>query len=197
MDQTAARLFVYGTLLAPEVLHALLGRFPSHRPAVLQNYARWQLTAYPTIPAIVQSENSIVEGNLLEDLSLNELAILDYYEDEGYERRQVDVICDGASVNGVFAYCWPSTLSSDLSVGIGWSYDEFREERLAAFVTDIVVPVSHGFNQCTLLLLLLLLLLRPAPAFVSRCGSVARHSTQRLRYKQSARLHNCEVIVEF
>ena len=147
---TASKLFVYGTLLAPEVLNGLLRRVPSHQPALLHGFSRWKVQSYPTIPAIIRSAGGSVEGHLLEDLTEQELRALDYYEDDGYERLVVEVCPRGdgflSETIEAHAYVWPSDHADELAVGDGWSYDEFRSERLARFVDDVVIPCRDEFE---------------------------------------------------
>ena len=80
-------LFVYGSLMAEEVLKILLsGRVPKMTPAVLANYARHPV-AGACFPAIVARAGASVEGRLLDGLSARDLSALDYFEDEEYEVR--------------------------------------------------------------------------------------------------------------
>lgn len=72
----AGALFVYGTLMADEKQHELLGRLCAALPATLSGYKRhdgiW--------PYILPDEAGVVEGWLLMDLTLDDLGILDDYE---------------------------------------------------------------------------------------------------------------------
>ena len=84
-------LFVYGSLMAEEVLKILLsGRVPKMTPAVLANYARHPV-AGACFPAIVARAGASVEGRLLDGLSARDLSALDYFEDEEYVRTEVSV----------------------------------------------------------------------------------------------------------
>lgn len=141
------RLFVYGTLLAPEVLVALLGRLPAQKPAVLHNFARWRLREFPEIPAVIQTEGAKVYGNVLEDLGQTELRLLDYYEDEGYVRKLVNVVDESGGQIEANVYCWPADSPSHLAVGEDWSFEEFRRDRLADFVDDVVAPCREAFES--------------------------------------------------
>jgi gamma-glutamylcyclotransferase (GGCT)/AIG2-like uncharacterized protein YtfP len=88
---TTPFLFVYGSLMSPMVLSTLLGRIPSMiSDAILSDYARFPVRHH-TFPGIVPRANASVKGILLPDLTLRELHILDLFEGEEYERRQVSV----------------------------------------------------------------------------------------------------------
>ena len=98
------RLFVYGTLVDPARVDEVLGH--RHRGerlrARLSGYHRVVTERYP-FPFIVATEGGVVDGVVLEDLSPDDLRVLDSYEevDEGvYCRALADVEVWG---------CGPST----------------------------------------------------------------------------------------
>ncbi len=69
--------FVYGTLMAEEVLTSLLQRVPRMQPAILKGYTRHCVKG-AVYPAIVPStEQESVQGQVLLELSDKELGILD------------------------------------------------------------------------------------------------------------------------
>jgi gamma-glutamylcyclotransferase (GGCT)/AIG2-like uncharacterized protein YtfP len=99
------RLFAYGSLVDPACLDEVLGhRHAGERlPARLDGFERIATSAYP-FPYIVAAPGRCVEGVLLMDLSLQDVAVLDRYEevDEGiYQRQLVEVEAWG---------CAPETL---------------------------------------------------------------------------------------
>jgi gamma-glutamylcyclotransferase (GGCT)/AIG2-like uncharacterized protein YtfP len=69
--------FVYGTLMADEVVRLLLKRVPASQPATLAGYRRHAIKAQ-VFPAIVPAEASAsVRGKVLLQLTKKELEILD------------------------------------------------------------------------------------------------------------------------
>lgn len=86
LTMAAASCFVYGSLLAPEVLHALLGRVPTHKPALLRGFRRYALRdrAYPGVVRVPESAapDAFVHGNVLLNLAPREAHLLDLFEDE-------------------------------------------------------------------------------------------------------------------
>ena len=103
--------FVYGTLMAPEVVQALLDKRPCHIPgAVLPQHARYPV-AGQKYPAVLPANNTCrstnehrdqnsVKGLLLLDLSTADMKMLDYFEDEGvdYIRKRVEVRIPDSSI---------------------------------------------------------------------------------------------------
>ncbi|CAM9662340.1 unnamed protein product [Choristocarpus tenellus] len=83
-------LFVYGSLMQPEVLQVLLGRVPPTNKGILHGYHRYRIKEQ-VYPAIFPCEGSSVEGLLLPGLSPREQYILDLFEDEDYQKVDVDV----------------------------------------------------------------------------------------------------------
>ncbi|XP_024363003.1 AIG2-like protein D isoform X3 [Physcomitrium patens] len=86
MAATVVRnVFVYGSLLAPEVLTALLHRVPPASLAVVHDYHRFSIKNR-IYPAVLPSKGDKVFGKVLFDLSDQELHILDEFEDIEYTR---------------------------------------------------------------------------------------------------------------
>ena len=88
--------FVYGSLLAPEVLDALLGRVPDRTPATLPGFVRRRIkdAVFPAIYPAEDPSNASVSGEVLTGMSRRELAVLDWFEDEAYVLTRVDVTFD-------------------------------------------------------------------------------------------------------
>ncbi|MFD8965101.1 gamma-glutamylcyclotransferase family protein [Streptomyces sp. NPDC059568] len=95
-------LFVYGTLQFDDVLNALLGRIPVGRPVSAPG---WRAAALEKrlYPGLVAAPDAAATGLLLTDLSIEEWAILDAFEDEKYDLREVAL----ASGERGWAYVWP------------------------------------------------------------------------------------------
>ena len=114
---SSSSCFVYGTLMSPTVLEALIGRTPSMiQPAFLQNHARFPCRHF-VFPGVVPLESrdkitympkpvsnrlpfpseldsigsTYVEGVLLTDLTPEEVKVFDWYEDTAYIRSIVSV----------------------------------------------------------------------------------------------------------
>ncbi|MET9283992.1 gamma-glutamylcyclotransferase family protein [Nocardia beijingensis] len=117
-------LFVYGTLQFPEVLTALLGRVPSLERAELTG---WRAAALPRrlYPGLVAAAQGCARGCVLSGLTASEWTILDAFEDEEYDLRQVRL--DGRNAP-VWTYVW--TVAADRA---DWERDRFAAEHLASF----------------------------------------------------------------
>jgi gamma-glutamylcyclotransferase (GGCT)/AIG2-like uncharacterized protein YtfP len=97
-------LFVYGSLQFIEVLHALLRRVPKRIPA---NAVGWRVVALRdrVYPGLVPATGA-ASGLLIPDLTANEWAVLDEFEDPLYELRRLEIdegrhgwayICEGGA----------------------------------------------------------------------------------------------------
>jgi hypothetical protein len=135
----ASNCFVYGTLMASEVVEALIGRAPQSIPdVVLQNHLRYPVKGqvYPAvIPSTVASNDernngnivtNTVEGILLLNLSPLELQMFDFFEEEGvdYIRKRVEVCIQNTSMDNVKEFFSDESSSFTKSR----SNDEFRVE---------------------------------------------------------------------
>lgn len=163
-------LFVYGPMMAEEVVVALLGRSPARRPATLSGYARCckkgaeqrdgvcsthRSLVAATYPAVIETGNPAheVEGIILERLRPQEIRCLDYFEDESYQKIPVQVVTEngfgGRTPIDCLVYSYPSTqmAASLLDPSKPWGYKEFRQHHLASFVESIVKPAKARFEK--------------------------------------------------
>jgi gamma-glutamylcyclotransferase (GGCT)/AIG2-like uncharacterized protein YtfP len=84
------RLFVYGTLLAPDVMRRVCGQVPPAMPATLPGFVRGGIAGEP-YPAIVRSPGACVHGLLYARVTASMLSRLDRYEGGLYRRCVVEV----------------------------------------------------------------------------------------------------------
>jgi len=82
-------LFVYGTLTNDHYVQLLLNRKVTADTAHLFHYMR--MTPSWSFPFVVKHRGAVTEGKILRDITVEELKILDAFEDEGrlYSRRSV------------------------------------------------------------------------------------------------------------
>ena len=153
-------VFVYGTLMAEEVVGCLLGRVPESRPATMEGVVRWFIRD-EVFPALMfQGSGSTfngsqlpgkVDGRLLEGLSARDLRALDYFEDDGYQRTSVQVHTTARSgapeVVTTTAYIWPEELIDLVDVGRPWSYEGFRAHALESYLEDPVRICAADFEE--------------------------------------------------
>jgi gamma-glutamylcyclotransferase (GGCT)/AIG2-like uncharacterized protein YtfP len=115
-------LFVYGSLLFPEVLRALLGRVPNRVPASAPG---WRVAGLPgrVYPGLVRGPG-VATGLLMTDLAQREWQILDAFEDELYQLRCLSLshdrmgwayVCEGDTQPS--ADDWDATLFSEKDLG--------------------------------------------------------------------------------
>ncbi|KAL8267045.1 hypothetical protein R6Q59_004389 [Mikania micrantha] len=125
-------VFVYGTLLANDVVQVLLNRIPQTSPAILHGYHRFSIRGR-VYPAILPAENKKVTGKVLTGLSAAEIDVLDMYEDEEYDKRVVDVsLLDTSEVLQAYTYVWGNSTDPDLYGE--WDFEEFKESNLKDYV---------------------------------------------------------------
>ena len=82
------RVFVYGTLMAEEVLRPLVGRVPVRRVGTIFGFSRGCVRG-EAFPAVLRTgADDQVEGLLIEDLLPRELRALDYYASRRHSNRE-------------------------------------------------------------------------------------------------------------
>eukprot|EP01137_Pigoraptor_chileana_P020132 Opistho-2@82101 len=133
--KTVLALFVYGTLMYPEVIRKVIGRVPEFQSAVVEGYHRFKIDRRE-YPAIAPTEGASVSGFIVR-VSQEEAAKLDHYE--GHEYVKVAVACrTDVGVVEATAYAWALTESVDLLHGT-W---EPREFDLGDFVDNHFINVG-------------------------------------------------------
>jgi gamma-glutamylcyclotransferase (GGCT)/AIG2-like uncharacterized protein YtfP len=121
-------LFVYGTLMFPEVLEVLLGRTPEMAPAALDGW-RAAALADRVYPGLVAARPGLAAaGRVLLGLDHHERDVLDAFEeDEVYERRPV-VLADGRPAT---TYVW---LDAAAVLPTDWDPARFATDHLPTYV---------------------------------------------------------------
>lgn len=127
-----ATLFVYGTLLAPELRHALLGRTASGTTAELDGYACFGVRHAP-YPAIRPAPGARTCGELVGGLSDAELAVLDDYESSMYRRVVVTVRDEDGDSTEAFTYVIDEAAAHRLT-DEPWDYATFRLRQLDRYL---------------------------------------------------------------
>ncbi len=120
-----ASLFAYGTLQFPAILSALLRRIPDHAAGTVTGWRVAALTAR-SYPGIVPAGQATAAGILLTGLTPGEWRLIDTYEDDFYELRQL-TLSDGRQG---WTYAW---MSHDQVAGHDWSAPDFAARHLADF----------------------------------------------------------------
>ncbi|XP_076907873.1 AIG2-like protein D [Bidens hawaiensis] len=142
-------VFVYGSLLADDVVQVLLNRLPQVSPAILNGYHRFSIKGRD-YPAILPVENKKVTGRVLMRLSATELDILDMYEDEEYDKRVVDVsLLDASKVLQAYTYVWGNSTHPDLYGE--WDFEEFKVSKLKGYLAMTKNYVKELEDPATLL----------------------------------------------
>jgi gamma-glutamylcyclotransferase (GGCT)/AIG2-like uncharacterized protein YtfP len=120
-------LFVYGTLLFPDLVRALIGRVPECTAA---SVAGWRAAALPgrAYPGLVRAAGATAGGLLLTGLTAAEWRVIDAFENGGYDLTEVTLV-DGRRG---WAYTWAEGIAP---LPENWSAEEFAARHLADYVT--------------------------------------------------------------
>lgn len=128
-------LFIYGTLLAREVLTLVLGReFGVHEfeDAELCGYERFALP-HEVFPVIRAKTGGKVRGKLIANLTRAEWKKLDHFESDFYERRKVCVRVDEKKIS---AFTYVGSRKNHLP-GKQWNLAEFKRKHLRKYLAEI------------------------------------------------------------
>lgn len=125
-------LAVYGTLQFPEILGSLLGRVPAMEPGVILGHEARRLPGV-SFPGLVVVEGGTAPAHVIVDLTDEEWAALDAYEDDFYALVDVVVRIDGDLEVPAVAYRVPD----DMASATRWTREWFAAEHLETFLGDL------------------------------------------------------------
>jgi gamma-glutamylcyclotransferase (GGCT)/AIG2-like uncharacterized protein YtfP len=160
-------IFVYGTLMSPQVVQVLLGRIPKSIPSPcrLCGHSRHPVKNH-IYPGMIPTANSHVDGMIWLDLSDWEMKAFDFFEDVDYQRRQVQIsilpkiatqttsedskvsekVRQVDEIVHTDAYIWTNPLS-ELQLQEEWSYENFCKEHLDWYLSNTVELCRRGLDR--------------------------------------------------
>ncbi|KAK9280579.1 hypothetical protein L1049_014273 [Liquidambar formosana] len=131
--QNLHNVFVYGSLLADEVVQILLKRVPPSSPANLHGFHRFSIKGR-VYPAILPVESKKVTGKVLLGITAPELDILDTFEDVEYERSTVEVsLMESCEKLQAQTYVWGD--KNDPTLYGDWDFEEWKGIHMNDFMT--------------------------------------------------------------
>jgi len=116
-------LFVYGTLMFPEIQRKIIGRCPKKQRATLHGYARYKIKD-ANYPAAIPEPESVIQGYVLFELTDEELKRIDQYEGAEYKRIPVSVSLEDGTSFETFAYILKEEFRDEI-IPVHWSADDF------------------------------------------------------------------------
>jgi gamma-glutamylcyclotransferase (GGCT)/AIG2-like uncharacterized protein YtfP len=127
-------VFVYGTLMYPQVLHALLNRVPSNSKAVIHGFQRFNIKGQVFPGVIASTADSKVEGVLLRELTPEDMVVFDEFEGDEYYKLPVQpqLLEQGGDAVAASVYIWQDSLRSYLYGE--WDPEAFAETHLESYV---------------------------------------------------------------
>ncbi|KAI3875606.1 hypothetical protein MKX03_001557 [Papaver bracteatum] len=138
--QNLHSVFVYGSLLADEVVEALLNRVPQNFPAILDNFKRFSIEGR-IYPAILPVENAQVIGRVLMGITDSELDLLDKVEDVEYERSIVNVsLIDTLKKMQAYTYVWVD--KNDPCLDGEWNFEDWKRLHM-----DDLLKITTAFME--------------------------------------------------
>ncbi|WP_158865384.1 gamma-glutamylcyclotransferase family protein [Maribellus comscasis] len=126
-------IFVYGSLLFPELVRKLTGKRFNSVPATVKGFKRFAVKGCD-YPAIVPCNDCAVQGLLLLDVDEESVHVLTLYEGEEYSKKEVDVFAGELKYKAI-AFVWESDLC--YLEDFDWDQNAFRQQSLQNYVANI------------------------------------------------------------
>lgn len=142
-------LFVYGSMLSPDVVRAITGENISTSDAYIKNFSRRKLKDRD-YPAIIQHEGGIVIGKILHDVREELVQLIDVFEGDEYGKKEVLAILKDDTELNAYTYIWNGN-STDVQME-DWDFMHFESHKLRTFLLqtlDIMSgnPLKENYND--------------------------------------------------
>lgn len=129
-------VFVYGTLMFPDVFKEIVGYYPDYINACVNGYERRSVIGQSvrcSYPALVVGGDTL-QGKLIKGVSSSAMVLLDQYEGSEYTRIKFDVIV-GQTIIKASTYIWNFT--SENTLGDIWDVENFYQNDLSNYLKKL------------------------------------------------------------
>lgn len=130
-------MFVYGSLMHPEVLTRVMGRTATMQPAQLPGFRRGPVRG-ESFPGVVPAIGRQVSGQLVKGVEASELARLDAFEDDFYIREPHIILTEDRERQTADVYVVHPEYQH-LVDAADWDYEAFVAQDLQAFIARYLV----------------------------------------------------------
>ena len=126
-------IFVYGTLLSPEITKKLTGKSFETVPASLKGFKIYCVKDCD-YPAIVPENGADTSGKIIINVDDIDLIILSLYEGDEYKQRKVKVLCNNKMVDAL-TFVW--VIGNESLENREWDFEGFQRERLDFYLEEL------------------------------------------------------------
>lgn len=140
-------VFVYGTLIFPKIIFTLTGKNFETKNATLEGFCRYKIfdgDKPREYPAILETKNGKVEGKILFNVDKESLNILDFFEENDFERKKAKVLLDEIEID-VFVYVWNPKYDKE-KLRLNWEPKEFEEKYLEYYLSKVIPNALYDYN---------------------------------------------------
>lgn len=135
-------IFVYGTLLFPEITKKLTGKSFKTLPAVLPGFKIYCIKERD-YPAIFVENGSETKGKILLDVEDSDLQILSFYEGDEYKKEKVTVLINGKPEIAL-AFVWAK--ENEFLENKKWDLHWFEINNLEHYLNIVIPETLDAFN---------------------------------------------------
>ncbi|MCY1722681.1 gamma-glutamylcyclotransferase [Prolixibacteraceae bacterium Z1-6] len=136
-------LFVYGSLLFPEILEGLTGKLFKTSDAILHGFKRYAVKG-ADYPAIVENTSSKVKGKIVSGVDEKSMQTITYYEGDQYDIVPLKIVFENDVIE-TFVFVW--NLEQDDLETQDWDAKRFEQESLPYYLTEVVPETVEEFRR--------------------------------------------------
>lgn len=136
-------LFVYGSLLFPDLVTALTGKQFYSIPATLKGYRRCRVKDCD-YPAIIETPGARVEGKIIENVDDRSMQLLTFFEGDDYTKQLVTVSLQGKKMKATtFVWITDKAFLEEAD----WKEAEFERQSLPFYLREVAPETRAEFHS--------------------------------------------------
>ncbi len=136
-------VFVYGTLLFPEILEGLTGKVFVLKDAELKNYQRLQVSS-GDYPAAVKKEGESIKGKVVLDVDPLSIEMLLFYEGEDYDCIELELDTESEKITAK-VFVWNN--DPEYLIEKDWDTEHFKQQFLQDYISFVVPETVEAFER--------------------------------------------------
>ena len=137
------QVFVYGSLLFPEITKKLTGKSFKTLPAIVEGYKMYCVKGCD-YPAIVRENGTFTNGKVLLDVEESDILKMSFFEGDEYEKKKISVLVNGKPEDA-FVFVWVK--GNDLLDDEEWDFQEFEKNSLEYYINEVIPETLDEFHR--------------------------------------------------
>ncbi len=137
------QVFIYGSLLFPEITKKLTGKSFKTSPAILKGYKMYCVKGCD-YPAIIRENGTFTNGKIMRNVNETDILKMSFFEGDEYEIKKLRVLINGKSEIAL-AFVWAKEIEN--LENKKWDFQEFEKNSLEYYINEVIPETLLSFYK--------------------------------------------------